>query len=136
MIENEYSIKTKPALPGSPQANVIVEIIHQVIGNLLRTYNLQETYVYDADPWMGILAAAAFAVRSTYHMTKYKTPGQLVFGPDTILPINYVADWRFIRQRKQAQIDKDVIRENSTRIDHDYILGDKLMTRTNSAYKY
>ena len=79
MIENEYGIKTKPASPGKPQADAIVEIIHQVLGNTVLTYNLQETYVYDIDPWMGILASASFAVRSTYHRTKGKIPGQIVF---------------------------------------------------------
>ena len=100
MIENKYVIKTKPASPGKPQANVIVERIHQVLWNLVRTYNVQETYVDDADPWMGILAAAAFSVRSTYHMTKGKILGQLVFGRDMILPINHILDWIYIRQRK------------------------------------
>ena len=51
--------------PGNPKADVIVEIINQLLGNLVRTYNLQETYVDDDDPWIGILAAAAFVVRST-----------------------------------------------------------------------
>ena len=41
LIEKEYNIKTKPASPGNTQANTIVEIIHQVLGNLVRTYNLQ-----------------------------------------------------------------------------------------------
>ena len=99
--------------------NEIVERLHQVLGNLVRTYNLQETYVDDADPWMGILVAAAFAVRSTYHKTKGKIPGKLVFGRDMILPMNNVADWRYIRQRKQTQIYNYVIREKTTRIDHD-----------------
>ena len=85
---------------------------------------------------MGILAAAAFAVRSTYHMTKGKSPGQLVFARDMILPINHVADWKYIRQRKQTQIDNDVIRENDNIIYHDYRVGDKVMTLTKSAYKY
>ena len=61
---------------------------------LVRTYNLQETYVDDADLWMGILVAEAFAVHSTYHRTKGKSPDQLVFGQDIILPINHVAYWR------------------------------------------
>ena len=77
LIENEYGIKTKPVSPGKQQANTIVEIIHQVLGNLVCTYNLKETYVDDADPWMGILAAAAFAVCSTYHRIKVKSPDQL-----------------------------------------------------------
>ena len=33
------------------------------------------------------------------------------------------------------QIDKDVIRENTTRINHDYRVGVKLMTLTDSEYK-
>ena len=62
LIENEDGIKTKTASQGNPQANATIDRIHQVLENILRTYNLQETYVYDADTWMGILAAAAFVV--------------------------------------------------------------------------
>ena len=57
LIEQQYGIKTKPASPGNTQANTTIEIIHQVLGNIVRTYNLQEKYVDDADPWMGILVA-------------------------------------------------------------------------------
>ena len=85
---------------------------------------------------MGILAAAAFAVQSTYHMTKGKIPGQLIFGQGMIIPINHVADWGYICQRKQTQLNKDVICENTTRFDHDYRVGDKFLTKNNSAYKY
>ena len=62
LIEEEY--------PGNPKANTIIERIHQVLGKFVRMYNLQETYEDNADPWMGILAAAAFAVKSTYHRKK------------------------------------------------------------------
>ena len=82
--------------------NANIEIIHQVLGNLLRTYNLQETYVDDADPFMGILASAAFAVQSTYHKTKLKIPGQLFFGIDMILPINHIAYCGSIHKCKQT----------------------------------
>ena len=58
--------------PQKPQVGAIVERIHQVLGNLLRTYKLQETYADEADPWMGILAASAFALRSTYHSINLK----------------------------------------------------------------
>ena len=68
-----------PDSPRNPWANAIVNIIYQVLGNLIQTYNLQETYVDDADWWMGILAEVAFAVRSTYHRTKVEIPDQLVF---------------------------------------------------------
>ena len=85
---------------------------------------------------MGILEASAFAVRSMYHWTKQTNPGQLCFGQDMILSINNIVNWKYICQQKQAQIEKAVIRENSTRIDHDYNIGDKIMVKRNWAYKY
>ena len=84
--------------------------MHQVLGNLVRSYNLQETYVYDADSWMRILWVEVFAVQSTYHRTKDKILGKLVFFRDIILQINHISGWRYIRQHKQAQIEKDGIR--------------------------
>ena len=53
-----------------------------------------------------------------------------------ILPINHIAHWRYICHRKQTQINKDVTRERTTRIDHDYRVGDKFMTKNRSAYTY
>ena len=60
----------------------------------------------------------------------------MVFGRYMIIPINYVVDWRYICQHKHAQIDKYIIRGNTTRIDHNYRAGDKVMTLTKSSYKY
>ena len=50
-----------------------------------------------------------------------------------IIPINHVADWRYIQQRKQKQINKDINCENTTRIDYNYRLGDKVTTNIRSA---
>ena len=65
-------------------------------------------------------------------MTKYKNPGELVFGQDMIIPINHVPDWRYICKCKQNQIDKDVTLGNTTRIGHDYKVGNKVMTKNRS----
>ena len=73
---------------------------------------------------MEILAAAAFAVRSTHHRNNKKTPGQLLFGRYMILPINHLGSWILIRQCKQAQIEKDIIRKFFIRVDHEYSIGD------------
>ena len=62
LVETKYGIKSKSYSSDNPQENVIIEIIHQVISNLLQMYNIQETYADDADPWMGILAKTAFSV--------------------------------------------------------------------------
>ena len=64
MIEQECGINIKPDSSGNPQANETIGRFNQVPGNLVRTYNIQEPYVDDADPCMGFLAAKYFAVRS------------------------------------------------------------------------
>src|SRR6476660_6676409 len=107
MILHDYGVKAKPITVRNPQANAIVERIHQVIGNIIRTFDLENNYLDDNNPWRGILAATAFAVRSTYHTTLKKTPGQLVFGCDMIFNIQHVANWEYIRLNKQCQINKN-----------------------------
>ena len=114
LIEDKYGTKNKPASPGNPQVNKTMERIYHLLGNVVRTYILQETCVDDADPFMGILDTAVFAVQPTYHRKKDKSLAQLVFDIDMILPIDHVADWRKIWQRKQKQINKYINRENNT----------------------
>ena len=52
-----------------------------------------------------------------------------------ILPINYIENWSYIRQCKQTQIEKYLIREKSTRIDFDFKVGDQVTIKSKSAYK-
>ena len=92
LIETEYGIKAMPASSGNPQANVIIEQNYQVLGNIVRAYNLQEIYVDDTEPWMVILAETDFNVQYMYHRIKENIPGQLLFVWDIILPIKHIAD--------------------------------------------
>jgi hypothetical protein len=73
-----------------------VERVHQVIGNIVRTYELENNNLDDNDPWKGIQSATAFAVRSTFHTTLQNTPGQLAFGRDMILNFKHEANWEYI----------------------------------------
>ena len=127
MVKREYGIRAQPTTVRNPQANAILERIHQVIGNMVRTFELEDSYVDEDDPWIGILSAVAFAVRSTYHTTLQATPGQLVFNRDMIFNIQHVADWKLIRDRKQQLINKNNDKENRKRIPHDYAVGDKVL---------
>jgi hypothetical protein len=104
MIKNDYGIKGKPITVRNPQANAIVKRVHQVIGNIIRTFELElrleSNYLDEDDPWKVTLSATAFAVRSTFHTSLQSTPGQLVFGRDMIFNIQHISNWEFIKQRK------------------------------------
>jgi hypothetical protein len=92
----------------NPQSNAILERIHQTIGNMVRTFEVEYQPIDENDPWSGILSAVAWAVGSTYHTTLQSMPGQLVFGRDMIWDIAHVADWQYIKQRKQMLIIKTI----------------------------
>ena len=136
MIRDDYGIKKKPISVQNPQANSIIERVHQTISNMIRTFEVEKNYIDDDNPWSGILSATAFAVRSTYHTTLQATPGQLVFGSDMILNVHNLVNWTAIKQQKQALIHKNNVRENSTRILHTYQPGDKVLVSRNSPHKY
>ena len=117
-------------------SNVILEQIQHVLVNLVRTCSITQTYVDKDYLWLVILDTAAFAICSTTNRLKCYSLGQLIFGGDMILPIKHKVYWQLTRQQKQTQINKDNIRKNRNRVDHDYKFGNKVMPNNHSAYKY
>ena len=137
MIQKDYGIKRKGASVRNPQANAILERIHQTIGNIIRTFELYDDDDLDEeDPFAGVLSATMFAMRATYHTTTQATPSQLVFGRDAILNTKFEADWNFIRSRKQKIIKQNNQRENAKRHPHQYSVGDQVLMKKESKSKY
>lgn len=98
----------------NPQANAVVERIHQVIGNMIRTMNLEDMCLLPPpyDPFCGVTAAIAYAIRSSWHSTCKATPGQLVFGRDMAINVRHAADFAQVQQRRQAMAAANNAREN------------------------
>ena len=69
MIKRDYGVVKKVITTRNPQANAVVERIHQVLANMVRTFELEDKYLDADDPWKVILSAVAFAIRSTIHTT-------------------------------------------------------------------
>ena len=56
-FQYEYSILTTPFTAGNTKYNYIIECIHYALGNIIRTFELNDNYYVDKDnPWKGILA--------------------------------------------------------------------------------
>ena len=112
MCVNDYGIKRKIISTQNPQANAIVKHVHQTLRNLVRSFKLQDNPYLDSDDlWPGILAAASFAMCTTYHTILRVMPSQLLFGRDMILNVQYLADWTAIKACKQQLICKNNIIE-------------------------
>ena len=137
MIEEEYGIEKRGILPRNPQANFVLERIHQVIGNMIKTFRIYDReYLDEQNPWSGILSAIMFGIRATYHTTLEATPMQLVFQRDAILPIDYQPDWNKIQINKRKRIELNDARENKSRIPHEYKVGDMILITRNKRSKH
>jgi hypothetical protein len=134
MAKEDCGRKLKPVTTRNPQANAIIERVHQTVGNVIRTFNVHA--MDQDDPWTGMLAAAMFAVRATHHTTLQASPMQLVFGRDAILNIKHVSNWEHIRERKQLRINENNKRENKSRREHDCSLGDKTLVKARKHSKH
>jgi len=130
-LKNDYGIDLRLITTANPQANAVVERIHQVIGNMLRTMKLEEIYLLPPpyDPFAGVISAIGYAIRSSWHSTNRATPGQLVFGRDMAINVRHVADWNHIQKRKQEVAAANNARENRRRVPHKYQVGDKVLKR-------
>jgi len=80
----------------------------------------------DIDTFIG---NAAWAIHSTYHTVLKASPGAALFRRDMLFNIPFVADWKQIGDYRQHQTDRSNKRENSTRGDYDYKVGDKILIR-------
>jgi len=122
MIKEDYGLKRKPITARNAQANTIVERVHQTIGQMIRTFEVQEMDNVN-DPFKGVLTEISFAIRATVHTTLQSSPTQLVFGRDHMLNIKHEADWTSIKERQQKLIDKNNEVENRKRKKYTYEIG-------------
>ena len=84
-IIKDYSITIKPITSRSPQAKAILESVHQIIDDTLRTFKVQNMVLDDENPCDGILVSIIFALRATEHTTTQFTHAQFIFGCDSII---------------------------------------------------
>jgi transposase InsO family protein len=95
---SSYGIVPSPTTVQNPQANSVLERIHQVISSMIRTSNLSESL------WVDLLPAVAFAICGNFHTTVQATPCQLAFRRDLILNASFTANWSSIVACKLRQI--------------------------------
>jgi hypothetical protein len=126
---NTYGIKHKPTSVKNPQANAILERIHSVLGNMLRTSELDMAESVKASDIDIFLSDAAWAICSTYHTVLKASPGAAILGRDMLFDIPFIADWQKIGEYRQQLTDLSNARENEGKIDYDYEVGQKVLLR-------
>jgi hypothetical protein len=108
-ISDNYGIKAKPTTSHThinPQANSMIERVHKVVIDMLRSFDLENDHEnlgeQEDNPFDYFLQSTAWAIRSTYHTTLQATPCQLVFGRDMIHNIAFRANWDRIQNENRT----------------------------------
>jgi hypothetical protein len=122
-----YGTNHKPTKVKNPQANAIFERLHQVLGQMLCTSELNMAKTITPDDVNVFLNNAAWAIRSTYHTVLKASPGAVIFGCDMLFDIPFIAGWNKIGDYRQHQTDLSMARKNSKQINYDYKIGDKVL---------
>ncbi len=109
---DSYGIKRKPTTVKNPQANAILERVYQVLGQTLRTSELDMADSISPDDVDVFLDNAAWAICSTYHTVLKASPGAAIFRRDMLYDIPIVANWYKIGEHRQSLTDRNNEREN------------------------
>jgi hypothetical protein len=132
---DSYGIKRKPTTIKNPQVNAICERVHQVLGTMMRTSELDMADSVEPSDIDTFIDNAAWAICSTYHKVLKASPGAAIFGQDMLFNIPFVADWRQIGDYKQHQSDRSNKRENNKHVDYDYKVGDKILIQKDGSFR-
>jgi hypothetical protein len=76
---NSYGIKRKPTTIKNPHANAICESVHQVLGTMMHTSELDMADSVDLADIDTFIDNAARAIRSTYYTVLKASPGAAIF---------------------------------------------------------
>jgi hypothetical protein len=118
-IYETYGIKRKPTTIKNPQANAILERLHQVLAQMLHTSELDMAKTITPDKVDVFLDNAAWAIRSTYYTVLKASPGAAIFGRNMPFDILFIANWNKIGDYRQRQTGLNTARKNSKQVDYD-----------------
>ncbi len=107
-----YGIKHKPTIIKNPQANAILEHIHQVLCQMLCTAEINMADSVTPNDVNFFLDTVVWAICSTYHTVLKASPGAAIFGWDMLFDKPFIANWNKIGDYRQHQRDLNTVCKN------------------------
>jgi hypothetical protein len=87
-----YGVKRKPTTIKNPQVNAILECLHKVLAQTLRTAELDMAMTVTSNDVDVFLNNTAWAICSTYHTVIEASSGGAIFGCDMLFVIPFIAN--------------------------------------------
>jgi transposase InsO family protein len=120
-----YGVKPVPTTVRNPKSNGVIERVHLTMGDMLRTITFTGT------DWMleaqRTLDAVAWAIRTTINPELKYSPCHLAFSQDMLFRQAVSIDWTHVHQSRNNQTKASNNKENKTRVEKLYSIGDKVL---------
>ena len=127
-----FGIESSQSTTKNPQSNSIIERMHQSMGNQLRSLIRQDppkSVQEAAEAIDSMLASIVYALRVGVHSVLDSAPGSIAFQRDMILNIPFIVDLTKLRDKRQLIVNRNNARENMSRIDYNYKVGQWVLIR-------
>jgi hypothetical protein len=89
---DSYRVKRKPTSIKNPQANAILEQIHQAVMAMVCTSEIDMADSVAPSDIDAVITNPSWAIFSTYHTVLKAFPGAAIFGRDMLFNIPFIAD--------------------------------------------
>jgi hypothetical protein len=120
-----YGIKAVSTTIRNPKSDGVIERVHLTMGDMLRTMS------FSGQDWFQdlqrTLDAVAWAIRTTINLVIKYAPCHLAFNQDMIFCRATTVDWETIHCERNKIIAASNTKENKTRINKTYNVGDKIL---------
>ncbi len=122
---HSYGVQPIPTTICNPKSNGVVERVHLTMGDMLRTITFQgEDWMMEAQQ---TLDAVAWAIRTTVNPDLKYSPCHLAFSQDMLFCHAVIVDWNNVHRIRTSQAIASNVRENKSRLDIQYAIGDKVL---------
>ena len=129
-----YGIKDVTTTVKNPQANSVIERVHQSMGQMIRS--MQQEFITNnyrlvqndiPDFIRTAVKSVQHAINATTHTTTKTSPGAFVYNRDMMLPLQCLTSWEAVRNAKSNVANRNLNYENARRRNHDWKQGDEIL---------
>jgi transposase InsO family protein len=120
-----YGIQPVPTTMRNPKSNGVIERVHLTMADMLRTITFAGAdWLLEAQR---TLDAVAWAIRTTVNPDLRYSPCHLAFNQDMLFRRAVIIDWNHVQRIREGQTIASNVKENKSRIDKQYAIGDKVL---------
>ena len=133
MLLCHAGIQSIPTTARNPQANSIVEVMHQSIGQVLCTI----IHLHSPKSWPQAETLAQTACATSMHASHCAahqslcnhSPGAIAFRWDMSLDIPLLANILTLQAHCQTLVDRHLLQNNASHISHDYVISEQVLKK-------